>query len=422
MITSKTPITLPFEDYKWKWASVQCTEGLNDPLYLLGVLYRLHKLEDGRTTYSSKEFGREMTKLENEIKGKVSNDVSLSSRTGDRNLMRNSKQYWTSVGLITNAHNGVIQLTDFGRKIAQHEITQTEFAAITVRTFTLPNNMTMSTTEIQKWNANGISFCPLKLILKIIRGLYKLTSTSGYLTNEELYKVVVPISAIPSATIEDYINCILEYRDNPESFQHWPNCVDRSNDKRITREFLLFLEHYGFLSSKRLIGCTNHTEHYDYNFIMDDEIEALISDNIDILGKVDYWHQLQTQSSIISSFERKRIKSSARPNQAAFRKQVMEAYGRCIVTNVNMPEILEAAHIIPYAYNGEDTAANGFPLRSDIHILFDSGHLRISTDGEVVLSERARMNYGFTIPPRINIPDGINRDFLKWRWDNYSGI
>lgn len=422
MITSKTKIVLPFEDYKWKWASVQCTEGLNNPLYLLGVLYRLYKLENGVTTYSSDEFGREMSLLEKEIKGNVSNNVSLSSRTGERNLMRNSKQYWTSVGLITNAHNGVIQLTDFGRKIAQHEITQTEFGAITVSTFTLPNAMTMSPTEQQKWHSNGICLCPLRLVLKIIRGLFKQDSSLGYLTNEELCKVVIPISSIKNAVIEDYINCILEIRDNPNCFDHWPNCVPRSNDKRIAREFLLFLEYYGFLQSKRIDGCTNHTEHYDYNFIMDDEIEALISDKNEILGRVDYWHQLQTQSSIISSFERKRIKSAARPNQAAFRKQVLEAYGHCVVTNVNMPEILEAAHIIPHVYNGEDTAANGFPLRSDIHILFDSGHLRISTDGEVVSSERARMNYGFTIPPRIAIPDGINREFLRWRWENYSGI
>lgn len=35
----------PFSDFKWKWACLQCTEGLNDPVILLGVLFRMRKLE-----------------------------------------------------------------------------------------------------------------------------------------------------------------------------------------------------------------------------------------------------------------------------------------------------------------------------------------------------------------------------------------
>ena len=81
--------------------------------------------------------------------------------------------------------------------------------------------------------------------------------------------------------------------------------------------------------------------------------------------------------------ERKRVQSfrTSRPNQAAFRKEVLRACQRCVITNVTMPEILEAAHIKPFKYNGEDTVANGFAMRADIHTLFDAGHLRISVDG-----------------------------------------
>jgi predicted restriction endonuclease len=54
-------------------------------------------------------------------------------------------------------------------------------------------------------------------------------------------------------------------------------------------------------------------------------------------------------------------------------------YGRCVIANVTMPEVLvEAAHIKPFKYNGEDSVENGFASRMDIHLLFDSGHLRIS--------------------------------------------
>ena len=84
-----------------------------------------------------------------------------------------------------------------------------------------------------------------------------------------------------------------------------------------------------------------------------------------------------------------------------------------------MPEVLEAAHIKPFKHNGEDTTSNGFAMRMDIHLLFDAGYLRISETGEVQLSRRARMDYGATVPPQINLPNFTNREFLRWRWDNY---
>lgn len=113
---------------------------------------------------------------------------------------------------------------------------------------------------------------------------------------------------------------------------------------------------------------------------------------------------------------------SGRIQLTEFRRAVLQACGRCVITNVTMPEVLEAAHIKPLKYNGEDTVANGFAMRTDIHTLFDAGHLRISPDGEVELSTRARLDYGATIPPRIVIPPFTNRDFLRWRWENYNGL
>ena len=204
----------PFEEFKWKWASLQCTEGLNDPVVLLGVLFRMRKLEKQGVglKYSSDEFSREMSDLSKDIKDSL--NINLASRTGERNLIRNSGQYWRAVGLIPtdNDHSGIIRLTDFGRKVADRE------------------------------------------------------------------------------------------------------------------------------------------------------------------------------------------------------------------TNVTMPEVLEAAHIKPYKYNGADTVANGFAMRVDIHTLFDTGHLRISPEGEVVLSGKARLDYGATIPPRILIPSFTDIENIRWRWDNFNGI
>lgn len=264
----------PFSDFKWKWACLQCTEGLNDPVILLGVLFRMRKLEllNKGIKYSSDEFARELIELSKDTEESVG--VDLARRTGARNLIRNSGQYWRALNLIVpGGRSGKIELTDFGRRVADRDISQTEFAAITVQTFRLPNPQVQSSEECELWLKHGLIIYPLKLIL-----------------------------------------------------------------------------------------------------------------------------------------------------EAAFRKAVLQACERCIITNVTMPEVLEAAHIKPFKYKGEDTVANGFAMRTDIHTLFDTGHLRISPEGVIELSSRARMDYGASIPPRIVVPDFTNKDFLRWRYENYNGI
>ena len=186
-------------------------------------------------------------------------------------------------------------------------------------------------------------------------------------------------------------------------------CIRPANDERFAREYLLFLSYYGYLKKQDEVG-TRMQEHYSYNFEIDAEIQEILST------------QTTVSNEVVSDTERKLVKGQYRPNQARFRREVLAAYGRCVITNVEMPEVLEAAHIVPFKYHGEDTIANGFPMRMDIHYLFDAGHLRISVDGDVFLSDKARWSYGASIPPRIFIPDQINREFLKWRWDNYNGV
>lgn len=408
----------PFSDFKWKWASLQCTEGLNDPVVLLGVLFRMRKLEPQGVKYSSPEFARELIDLSNDIKDSIG--VDLGRRTGERNLIRNSGQYWRAVRLIEpSERSGRIRLTDFGRKVADHEISQTEFAAITVQTFKLPNYQVQSAEECNKWLEAGITLYPLRLLLSIECALYDCNPEQSYITTEELVRIIIPLSGC-GAKIEDYVNFILWFRAGQLSLIGWPNCCTRDNDLRIAREFLLFLSNYGYVSTPG--GESRMKEHYRLNLDIIDEIREIVSVKHQDDSLLDALNQIR-QTEVASEFERKRVRSvQTRPNQAQFRKSVLKACERCVITNVTMPEVLEAAHIKPFKYKGEDTVANGFAMRTDIHTLFDSGHLRIAVDGTVELSQRARMDYGASIPPRIVIPDFTNREFLRWRWENYNGM
>lgn len=407
----------PFPEFKWKWACLQCTEGLNDPVILLGVLFRMRKLEPLGLKYSSDEFANELIELSRDTADSVG--VDLARRTGERNLIRNSGQYWRAVGLIPQAgRSGKIELTEFGRKVADREISQSEFAAITVQTYRLPNPAIQSQEECELWLKHGLILHPLKLLLEIECELLK--RGEGYITTEELVKIIIPLSGC-HAELQDYLNFILWHRAGEVSLARWPDCIPDANDIRIAREYLLFLSHYGYIEKK-----SGHDRMSEQYFICDyivDEIEEILLEKPKEQSLFDILTQIRMKK-IVDEFERKRVQSSriSRPNQASFRKAVLQACERCIITNVTMPEILEAAHIKPFKYKGEDTVANGFAMRTDIHTLFDTGHLRISPEGEIELSSRARMDYGAAIPPRIVIPQFTNREFIRWRWENYNGL
>lgn len=398
--------TLPFPNFKWKWACYACTEGINDPVVLLGVLFRMAKLE-GRYKYSSDEFGQELIQLSHDLEGSGVN-VDLEGRIGERNIIRNSGQYWKALNLIpAKRTGGIITLTPFGRKVANHEISQTEFSAETIISFTLPNQA-MDNSVREQWERVNLKLYPLKLILSIIDKLATIDMAHAYLTPNELARIVIPLSGVVNQPLGTYVDCILLYRENRLNISLWPNCCTAANDFRMAREFLLFLSNYGYLIK---IEAENRSqEKYNFNFNLKSEIKAILRTT----------HAVS--STIISDTERKIVTSiRCRPNQAKFRKEVLEACKRCVISNVEMPEVLEAAHIKPYKYNGPDVASNGFAMRMDIHFLFDSGHLRISENGEVFLSDKARWSYGASIPPRIILPDYVDRENLRWRWDNYNG-
>ncbi len=415
---STLPPTKPFDDYKWKWATTTCTESLNDPIVLLGVLGRMRKLEGTGLKYSSPEFNYELVHLENDIEDSV--PVSLSSRGGSRNLIRNSGQYWKALGLIPSDSHGVIELTEFGRKVADRDISQSEFAAVTIRSFKLPNPYTTSTNERAEWRNANLEISPLMLILSIVRSLY--FKGSGWLTARELAKIVIPLAGTGEKDIERYTYHIIDFRGEPEKYDLWPNCTPRANDMRMVREYLLFLDHYNYLIADYDAPGDRFDCPYSYNSNIDEEISDILSDDFSGLTSDGMLSLLRTER-ITATIDTKRMREvTTRPEQAAFRKQVLDTCQRCVITNAAMPEILQAAHIKPHKYNGPETVDNGFAMRMDIHKLFDTNHLRIRPDGYIEVSDRARLDYGMTIPPFIVIPEIINREYLRWRWENYVGL
>ena len=106
-----------------------------------------------------------------------------------------------------------------------------------------------------------------------------------------------------------------------------------------------------------------------------------------------------------------------RSGQGKFKDAIFKAYGgRCFLTGERIPEVLEAAHIIPVRYLGADVVANGFCLRVDLHRLYDSGNLRIFPDGTLAKTGAVLASTDYSrLPPMVQIPWFVNQANLNWR-------
>ncbi|GAB3921789.1 HNH endonuclease [Mucilaginibacter myungsuensis] len=77
--------------------------------------------------------------------------------------------------------------------------------------------------------------------------------------------------------------------------------------------------------------------------------------------------------SISDMRDYKLLKLAIRPAQAAFRSQLIIRHGsRCMISNCDIAEALDACHIAPYLGPEDNHLENGLILRKDLHALFDA--------------------------------------------------
>lgn len=405
------PPAKPFPNYKWRWAVLTPTESLNEPPVFLGVLRVFNKYQNYAP--SSEEIMNGLGIVQKE----TNPGVNLV-RTQDRNLIRNSGQYWKALGLLDEAHGKVV-VSPFGQLLAEGRITQVEFATTVVKTLELPNRKIIDDTS--EWDAAGLKIQPLELILDTLAlmadkfGLYE-----AYITPFELLRILIPLAGA-KAPLEDFAEAIIQHRQGRIDVSKWPDCATRDNDKRMAREFLIFLSNYGFCK-KESVGKGNANERYHLASISKEEIVELHKLKI-VQKELEKVVKQIRITQIPANVERKRVSREVleRPYQNIFRKNILNVFAStCIVTGVTIENVLEAAHIKPVEYKGDDSHNNGLCLRSDIHQLFDSNNLRILPSGDLILSEVASRenNYG-NLPRHVELPGFVNKEFLDWRVKYY---
>lgn len=120
-----------------------------------------------------------------------------------------------------------------------------------------------------------------------------------------------------------------------------------------------------------------------------------------------------------------------RINQNIFRQIILNVYSsKCAISGINIPELLNASHIIPWAINENErlNPSNGICLSKLYDATFDKGLIGIKKDYSIVLSSKIKKHkkdsyydkyFGFLESKKINLPERFhpNKDFLEYHLD-----
>ncbi|MCZ7555449.1 MAG: HNH endonuclease [Bacteroidia bacterium] len=148
-----------------------------------------------------------------------------------------------------------------------------------------------------------------------------------------------------------------------------------------------------------------------------EELLSVVDNGIVADNRQRYQHRLQ----------------KVRYGQGTFRILVTESYQRrCAITGERTLPVLEAAHIKPYALDGQHNVQNGLLLRSDVHTLFDDGYITVTTDHRVEVSRRIKEQYengrdyykhhGNKLIVLPSVEEQPDRDLLLWHNEHvYQG-
>ena len=112
-----------------------------------------------------------------------------------------------------------------------------------------------------------------------------------------------------------------------------------------------------------------------------------------------------------------------RIGQDVFRRGLFEYWdGRCAITGLDVPELLRASHIKPWADCGTDAERldvfNGLLLAPHLDAAFDAGFITVAEDGTVIVSDAlpsgARSALGLDRPLKVRGLHPAHQRYVPW--------
>lgn len=100
------------------------------------------------------------------------------------------------------------------------------------------------------------------------------------------------------------------------------------------------------------------------------------------------------EASFLDDAYSARYLTKVRLGQGAFRVRLTDSYQRrCSITGEKTLPVLEAAHIKAFSESGPNSLSNGILLRADMHKLYDSGYITLTSDLKVEVSRRIKEEF-----------------------------
>lgn len=122
-----------------------------------------------------------------------------------------------------------------------------------------------------------------------------------------------------------------------------------------------------------------------FMFVNNTDFNFLVERLIELMNRVIVAHTKSSKSKNYlfsqakddekNEYTQKKI----RRNQSHFRLNLIQVYGlRCMISRIEISELIDAAHIISHSDSGINHTNNGLLLRIDLHRLFDANLLGIN--------------------------------------------
>lgn len=167
--------------------------------------------------------------------------------------------------------------------------------------------------------------------------------------------------------------------------------------------------------------------------------EELVFESEQILA--DYQHKTIEEVYPEIAFDLKDLKGEVkiravktRVNQSVFRQMILKTYeSRCAISGIDLPELLVAGHIVPWAENEHErlNPENGLCLSNLYDRAYEKGLICIDTDCKLLLSRKLKTEstkefhqhfFGrFECKP-IRLPKSYQpkREFLEYRLERFD--
>lgn len=281
------PPILPFSEFCWYWASTGVSEWNNDPVKLFVICKSIEQNGNGNQTYTTafKDI-IESIAIDNGVDETTAYDWSQKAETRpNKNVLLDNSFYWYNLNLIYVGPNPAILTIEAINSLSSINSFK-ELLKKNIINYKLPNYAILNSgpsnsikeSRIQFWSNYGKHIYPFRIIAKIFNALQAEDDDQRYLTNEDLCRIIIPLSVV-NADTSTYVKNILLFRISPGDFSLWPKPQDTvNNGDRMANEYLLFLEMMGLLSSNKPSG-THKAIDKKYELSAPDSLDFILSDN-----------------------------------------------------------------------------------------------------------------------------------------------